>query len=139
METPRRRRRSCTRRSSRPCRNSDRPESSAAPRKAKRQSYLHLLQLSLAIKVQPLRILERDRREAHVVSGLELRDEWQVDGRDLADTRVTAGRLAVGHEDDRCAARRKLDGSERHALGKDFDALAQSKLGALDPIAHAVG
>ena len=92
----------------------------------------------VALEIQPLAVLQGDRRELHRVSGRQLRQKGQVDDRDLADPWITPGRLTIGHEHDRAAVRRDLDGAEGHRLGQDFHRLFQRQRRPLQTIAHTV-
>ncbi len=102
------------------------------------RSRARLRQLPLVFEERLLRLLQRDAAKAQPVAGLELRDERQVEARHLANSRIPAGRLPVGHENDRRAARWQLNRAERDAFGQQLDGALKRERHAVESIAHAV-
>lgn len=89
-----------------------------------------LRQILLALEVQLLRIVDRDRTEPQTIAWLELRDQRKIDARHFADPWIAARRLPVGHQNDRHSVRRKLHCAERDAFRQELDGITKRKLDA---------
>jgi hypothetical protein len=93
---------------------------------------------ALPRKVKLLSEIERDQFEAHGLTRHHLRKQRKVDARHVRNFRISAGRLAVRHQDNRIAVRRHLNRTERDALGNHFDRLAEREFRSLEPVAHTI-
>src|ERR1051326_8978704 len=104
----------------------------------KRNRRARLPDVVFASKVQPLRLVDRDRAKPDAIAGLELREQGEIHARDFGDSRIAAGRLSVCHEYDRVATRGELHRAERDCLGEQLAAIAQPGERPFEPIAHPV-
>ena len=106
---------------------------------AKRDRDACLRQVLFVREIQLLRFIDGDWVKSQPIPRFELCDEWKIDARDFADPRVAAGRLPIGHQDDRHAVGRELHGSEGDALRQKLDGISKWQLDALETVSHPIG
>src|SRR5579871_2515330 len=84
-------------------------------------------------------LFDRDDLEAELHPGAGLRQPPEVGTDHGCDLRIAAGRLAIGHQNDRAAVARHLDRPHGNTVGDDVVAADMGERRTVDEEGHAVG
>lgn len=85
------------------------------------QSAPKLLEISLALGQQLMRVRKGDFAKTHLIAGAKLRRDWKIDRDHVRDFWITPDRLAISEQENRLPARRNLNGPRRNRFRNKID------------------